>query len=80
MYGGRQLIECVASRREAGVVRVDPAAGVDAAAGGTVRTSMPLRLLDGAQEDSGVSQADHDSDRLALSEFRALRAGRQRWQ
>jgi peptidase E len=74
VYRGRQLIECVASRRDAAVVRVDPAAA------GLVQTSLPMRPLEGAEADSGVSSADLHGDRLAVSELRALRAGRQRWQ
>jgi dipeptidase E len=71
VFQGTTLVECVASRPEARVMRVD-ADGI----GGTVGTSQPVRLLPHAVGDA-VGEPTHES--RGVSEMRALRAGRHRW-
>jgi peptidase E len=70
LYKGERLAECVASRPGARVMRVRPDG-----AGGIVETLMPIRLLPGAAE-AGL---DGDEVGFGVSELRALRAGRHRW-
>jgi peptidase E len=68
VFAGAKLLECVASRPGARVLRVAPDGG-----GGVVQDELPVRLLPGAD-------ARPDSFESAeVSELRALRAGRHRW-
>jgi dipeptidase E len=70
LYRGTELSECVASRVGAGVVgiRADGRRGV-------VQQAQSVRLLPGA----AASDSEALSDSYGVSELRALRAGRQRW-
>ncbi len=71
VYHGTRLAECVCSRPDARVVRVEPDG-----AGGAVASPQPLRLLPHAA--AGLAGAPtHES--YGVSEMRALRAGRHRW-
>lgn len=69
LYRGTQLEECVASHRDARVLHVRRGG-----AGSVSETQLPVRLLPGAKarspEWAGIS---------GVEEFRALRAGRHRW-
>jgi len=71
VFHGTQLAECVGSRSDARVVRVT-ADGQ----GGVVETPVPVRLLPGAV-GSLAGEPIHES--YGVSEMRALRAGRHRW-
>jgi hypothetical protein len=71
VYHGTRLAECVCSRRDARVVRVTPDGG-----GGAVTSPQPLRLLPHAA--AGVPDAPAHEP-YGVSEIRALRAGRHRW-
>ncbi|HUY59325.1 MAG TPA: peptidase E [Solirubrobacteraceae bacterium] len=71
VYHGTRLAECVCSRRGARVVRVEPD-GV----GGAVASPQPLRLL--PHGVAGVPGAP-TLEPYGVSEMRALRAGRHRW-
>jgi dipeptidase E len=80
LFEGERLSSCVASHADARVllVRADDA-------GGVVEQDMPIRLLAGGQaasEQPGFGQpgsvADGSESR-GVSELRALRAGRHRW-
>jgi peptidase E len=66
LFAGPGLVECVASRPGARVLRVEPAGD-----GGVATTSEPVRVLGGAP-DGAAAPAD-------VLELRALRAGRHRW-
>jgi hypothetical protein len=68
LYNGTQLVESVASRPDARVVHVD-ADGQ----GGVLERPQPVRLLPGAT----AGQARREP--YGVSELRALRAGRNRW-
>jgi dipeptidase E len=68
LYHGPMLSECVAARPGARVLRVDPDGH-----GGATERAMPVRALAGAE----VPPAEHES--YGISELRALRAGRHRW-
>ena len=69
LFDGTDLVESVASREGARVVRVRPDGS-----GGVYETELPVRLLQGAlTADSAPAESD------AISELRALRAGRHRW-
>jgi peptidase E len=68
VYRGTRLAECVVSRRGARVVRVEPDAR-----GGVTERAQAVRLLPGA--DEGEARAEP----YGVSELRALRAGRHRW-
>jgi dipeptidase E len=68
LYAGTKLLECVASRPGARVVRVDADGR-----GGVDEVAQPVRLLPGA----APQEAHHDP--YGVSELRALRAGRHRW-
>jgi peptidase E len=71
VYHGTRLAECVCSRGDARVVRVEPDGG-----GGTVASPQPLRLLPHAVGDVAGAPT-HEP--YGVSEMRALRAGRHRW-
>jgi len=72
VFAGRQLVECVASRPGAQVVRVEADGH-----GGVVQTPEPMRLLPGAAPAGASSQ--QTSERDVVAEMRGLRAGRNRW-
>jgi peptidase E len=71
LYAGRRLVECVASRADARVVRIAPDDF-----GGVREDELPVRLLPGASEDSFCKAG---AEPYGVSELRALRAGRHRW-
>jgi dipeptidase E len=71
VFHGTALVECVASRPAARVMRVEPDGS-----GGTLGTAEPVRLLPHAAGDA-VGEPAHE--RYGVSEMRALRAGRHRW-
>jgi dipeptidase E len=71
VFQGTALVECVASRPEARVMRVDADGN-----GGTLETPQRVRLLPHAVGDA-VGEPTHES--RGVSEMRALRAGRHRW-
>jgi dipeptidase E len=72
LFVGTRLCECVASRRGARVLQVRPDG-----AGGVRELAMPIRLLPGA---GGAERPEAEADeRSGVSEMRALRAGRHRW-
>jgi peptidase E len=68
LYAGTELLECVASRPDARVVRIDPDGF-----GGVSEGAQPVRLLPGALPD------EPDREPYGVSELRALRLGRHRW-
>ncbi len=70
LFDGTELVECVASRDEARVVRVRPDGS-----GGVYETELPVRLLPGA-----LAAERQTGEAEAISEMRALRAGRNRWE
>ena len=70
LYKGPRLAECVASRPGARVLRVRPDG-----AGGVSETPLKVRLLGGVEAGAPVG----DDAGRAVSELRALRAGRHRW-
>jgi dipeptidase E len=70
LFKGVRLAECVGSRPGARVLRVKPDG-----AGGVVETPMPVRSLPGVE--SHVAPEDHLG--YGVSELRALRGGRHRW-
>jgi peptidase E len=67
LFEGERLAECVASRAGARVKRLR-----SDGAGGVVEQDMPVRLLPGVGPES-------DEEPRGVSELRALRAGRHRW-
>jgi dipeptidase E len=69
IWHGTKLGECVISEPNAKVVRVD----ADGQGGVTV-TAQPARLLPGARE------VEPEHEPYGVSEMRALRAGRNRWE
>jgi peptidase E len=69
VFHGSRLVECVSSRQGSRVLRVSPDGD-----GGVVSSEMPMRLLPGAR----VSESS-PSEASAVSELRALRSGRRRW-
>jgi dipeptidase E len=73
LYDGDGLVECVASRAGARVMRVDPDGE-----GGVREHPMEVRLLPGAAASvsRGLEPAEEP---YGVSELRALRAGRHRW-
>jgi dipeptidase E len=71
VYQGTELRECVGSRADARVMRVEADGN-----GATLATALPVRLLPHATRD-GLGGADHEP--YGVSEMRALRAGRHRW-
>lgn len=74
VYRGTTLEECVASRPEARVVRVE--ADGD---GGIIEAAQRVRLLPGAASEALVSDEPAD-DPYGINELRSLRAGRHRWE
>jgi peptidase E len=70
LFTGRALAKCVASRRGARVVRVAPDG-----AGGVRETPLAVELLPDAAEHPGEDAAEP----YGVSEMRALRAGRHRF-
>jgi len=75
LYDGDALIECVASRPGARVLRIDPDGE-----GGVRERPMPVRLLPGAAPAAGsLSVTAPVEEPFGVSELRALRAGRHRW-
>jgi peptidase E len=75
LYDGADLVECVASRAGARVMRVDPDGE-----GGVRQRPMAVRLLAGAEPSvvGGVG-SEPVEEPYGVSELRALRAGRHRW-
>ena len=71
VFEGTQMAECVASRPDARVMLVT-ADGQ----GGVVETPQPVRLLPGAM---GSPAGEPTLESYGVSEMRALRAGRHRW-
>lgn len=71
LFAGTRLLECVASRDGARVLHVSPDG-----AGGVREEALEVRLLPEASSDR-LDQAVGES--RGVSEFRALRAGRRRW-
>jgi dipeptidase E len=80
LYDGAGLVECVASRAGARVMRVDPDGE-----GGVRERPMEVRLLPGAGPGRGAvgaaagASGDPVEEPRGVSELRALRAGRHRW-
>jgi peptidase E len=72
LFDERRLVECVASQAGARVLRVVPDGE-----GGVVERRMDLRLLPAASQELGIRLEDHEP--YGVSELRALRAGRHRW-
>jgi peptidase E len=70
VFNGTGLVECVASRPGARVVRVT-ADG----AGGVREVELPVRSLAGAERPVSEQEEGYD-----VSEMRALRTGRHRWE
>jgi dipeptidase E len=69
VYAGTRLLECVSSRPGARVLRLRPDC-----AGGMLEAELKTRLLAEAESDD-----DSLVDGNSVSELRALRAGRRRW-
>ena len=79
LYEGVRLVECVGSRAGARVERVDPDGE-----GGVRERELGVRLLPGAARGGAVGAAVGDpgeplEEPRGVSELRALRAGRHRW-
>jgi dipeptidase E len=72
LFAGTALRACVASRRGAGIRRVD------AVSRAAVQTPLPVTLLEEAAEIPAPAFPTRYLDRLALAELRALRTGRPR--
>jgi dipeptidase E len=72
VFHGPRLEECVASRDGARVLRVSPDGD-----GGVVSSPIAVRVLPGAAPADG--SLGSSSDARGVSELRALRAGRRRW-
>jgi peptidase E len=68
-FAGARLQECVASRAGGQVVRISPDGS-----GGILERQLPVRLLAPAERP-----LQRQADGYAVSELRALRAGRDRW-
>jgi peptidase E len=69
VFAGTQLAECVASHPDSRVMRVEPDG-----AGGVTEEEEPVRLLPGAAHRDAEQPEPY-----GVSEMRALRAGRHRW-
>jgi peptidase E len=74
VFAGDSLLECVSSRPGARVLRVAPDG-----AGGAVRERVAVRQLPGASPLLGAAGSALGAE-PAISELRALRAGRHRWE
>ncbi len=72
VFHGTRLAECVASRPDARVVRIEADGN-----GFTVESEQPVRLLPGAV---GTTKDEPLGESYGVSELRALRAGRHRWE
>ena len=72
LFDGTRLSACVASRAGARVIR----RAAPTAHGGVVEQEMPVKLLPGAEAITGRSRR---RSAYGVSELRALRAGRHRW-
>jgi peptidase E len=72
VFTGTVLAECVGSRLGARVLRFEPDG-----AGGVTERALPVRVLPGA-EPMGAFEPDEEP--YGVSELRALRAGRHRWE
>jgi hypothetical protein len=70
VFAGTRLEECVASRSDARIVRVSPDGR-----GGVAQGQLPVRLLAAAEQP-----LQRGGETYAVSELRALRAGRDRWE
>jgi peptidase E len=68
VYEGTRLAQRVASRPSARIVRVEADGR-----GGVTEVAQPVRLLPGAEPDAPAAEP------FGVSELRALRAGRHRW-
>jgi hypothetical protein len=71
VFAGTELLECVASFSHARVLHL----AADGA-GAVVEREMPVRLL----ADALAPSRDRRAESYGVSELRALRAGRQRWE
>jgi dipeptidase E len=71
LYKGARLAECVASRPGARVLRVRPDGH-----GGVNEVPVTVRRLPGPEAERGIEPAEIG---FGISELRALRAGRRRW-
>jgi dipeptidase E len=69
LYAGTGLVECVASRPGARVLHLRPDG-----AGAVVEAEISVRLLPGA-----AASVSEQAESYGVSELRALRAGRHRW-
>jgi peptidase E len=69
LFEGTELVECVSSREGARVIQVRPGEP-----GGVHESDLPVRVLPGASAENDLG------DSYAVSELRALRAGRRRWE
>jgi dipeptidase E len=74
VFHGTRMAECVASRSDARVVRIE-ADGV----GGVTELPQPVRLLPGASDAVRTGGVEPTHEPYGVSEMRALRAGRHRW-
>jgi peptidase E len=70
VFAGTRVEECVASRPDARIVHVSPDGR-----GGVVERQLPVRLLAASEEP-----LQRQAETYAVSELRALRAGRDRWE
>jgi dipeptidase E len=70
VFAGTQLVECVGSRPGARVVRLEPDGS-----GGLHEHGLPVRMLPGVEHREPES-----AEPYGVSELRALRAGRHRWE
>lgn len=69
LFAGTQLVECVASRPGARVIACSPDGS-----GGVHERALPVRLLPGVEH-----RETERAEPYGVSELRALRAGRHRW-
>jgi hypothetical protein len=76
VFAGTTLLECVAARPHARVLRIGPDG-----TGGTAEQELPVRRLDRTAAGAGLESArPRTSESEVISELRALRAGRRRWE